>query len=388
MAESEDNRAVIAVRYLSLACLLVACGTVPPASQPAPTAAPISTAAPAATSSLAAPDSTVPPIAIVSDVDGGARLYLASPDGERRPLASASAPTVYESSPTWSPDGQRLAFHRISEFGISELVVHDPTTGAERMVAEVGPPSTTDPRPSWSADGSRIAYWSTSGTDNEIMVADAGGGTAPVNLTQHAAADRYPAWSPDGAWIAFWSDRSGRGAVWLAPADGGDLRQLVEVGAVYGPVRWSPDSSRIAVPVQQPGERWLIQIVDLEGTPHAELSADGSVLGASWAPDGQSIAYWQIIGLVRQLWLASADGGVPRPIGPRPAAAEYRLVSHPDNRWPSPPSWSPDSTAFAVEWSAGGRVEVLVVQREGDRWASLTPPETIEGTPDWRPSPQ
>lgn len=343
--------------------------------------------APTSTSSPSATDATVQTIAIISYVDGGSHLYLTTTGGERRPLEPAAGPTVYEWSPTWSPDGGRLAFHRLSESGMSELIVHDQATGAERAVAEVGPPSTTDPRVSWSPDGSRIAYWSTSGTDNEIMLADVDGGAAPENLTRHDAADRYPAWSPDGAWIAFWSDRSGRGAIWLASADGGDVRQLVEVGAVYGSVAWSPDSSRIAVPVEQPGERWLIHLVDVEGTRHAELSAEGSVLGASWAPDGQSIAYWQTIGFVRQLWLAGADGSDPRPIGPAPAAAEYRFVSHADNRWPSRPSWSPDSTAFAVEWSAGGRVEVIVVQREGDRWASLTPPEASDGSPDWRPSP-
>ena len=377
---------MIVFGLLGVAGLLVACGTVAPASQPLPTGVPTSTATPAATSSPRLSDAAELPIAMVTDADGGARLYLTGTDGERRPLAPASAPTVHGSSPTWSPDGRRLAFLRLSDSGMSELVVHDPTSGDERVVTEVGPPSTTDPRVSWSPDGSRIAYWSTSGTDNEIMLADVDGGAAPENVTRHEAADRYPAWSPDGAWIAFWSDRSGHGAVWLASADGGDLRQLAEAGAMYGPVAWSPDSSRIAVPIEQPGERWLIHLVDVKGRLQAGLSAEGSVLGASWAPDGQSIAYWQTIGFVRQLWLAGPDGSDPRPIGPAPAAAAYRLASHPADRWPVRPSWSPDSAAFAVEWSAGGRVEVLVIQREGDMWASLTPAEVSDGSPDWRPA--
>jgi hypothetical protein len=389
IAATGHNSAVTVVRWLGIAAVLVACGTAPPPSQPATGGAPTPTPSGSATPAAKAPAVPIPgfpPIAIVSDIDGGARLYLAAADGDRQPLSPASDVSVYESSPAWSPDGRWLAFHRINESGIRELHVHEPATGVERAIAEVGPPSSTDPRVSWSPDGSRIAYWSTSGTDNEIMIIDIGG-DAPMNLTRHDAADRYPAWSPDGASIAFWSDRSAaERSGWHPPTV-----------ATYG------SSSRSGRCTAQ----W-------RGHPTRAESPSRSSSRANAGSSGSSIRTAPLMPSSARMAASSARHGLPtvsrsrtgRPSassvssglrvrtaetlarsGPAPAAIEYRLVSHPDNQWPSPPSWSPDSKAFAVELAAGGRVEVLVVQRDGERWTSLTPPEASEGTPDWRPSP-
>ena len=87
--------------------------------------------------------------------------------------------------------------------------------------------------PSWSPDGRRIAFiserdghahprvpgWFTS----EIYVMDADGGNQQ-NLTNHPSDDRSPSWSPDGTRIVFESDRDNdRGhniEIYVMDADG------------------------------------------------------------------------------------------------------------------------------------------------------------------------
>ena len=65
-----------------------------------------------------------------------------------------------------------------------------------------------DGSPSWSPDGRRIAFDSTRDGNREIYVMNADG-SGVTRLTHNPADDGYPAWSPDGRHIAFDSDRDG-----------------------------------------------------------------------------------------------------------------------------------------------------------------------------------
>src|SRR5262249_2887307 len=118
---------------------------------------------------------------------------------------------------------------------------------------------TTDPgyegEPTFSPDGQTIAYVSDRDGNFEIYLQQISGGTA-INLTRNPAADIQPAFSPDGREIAFVSDRSGTseilhaapglpvvgGDVWIMPALGGAARRIVEHGEFPS---WTPDGSAL-----------------------------------------------------------------------------------------------------------------------------------------------
>ena len=83
--------------------------------------------------------------------------------------------------------------------------------------------------PTWSPDGQRLAYESGVGNLNnsDIWVAQPGGGE-PVNLTKDSPAnDRRPSWSPSGREIAFLSNRDGDWGVYVVAAIGGSPRKVL-----------------------------------------------------------------------------------------------------------------------------------------------------------------
>ena len=82
--------------------------------------------------------------------------------------------------------------------------------------------------PSWSPDGSRLAFVSNRSGDEEIYAAKADG-RGLTRLTRLPGADLSPAWSSDGRRLA-WSHR---GEIWAMNAAGADKRRLVGRARVW-----------------------------------------------------------------------------------------------------------------------------------------------------------
>ena len=88
---------------------------------------------------------------------------------------------------------------------------------------------TNNPRddwhPSWSPDGERIAFASEMEGNFEIYVMDADGENQQ-RLTDDPRSDWHPSWSPDGERIAFTSDRDRDFEIYVMDADGGNQQKL------------------------------------------------------------------------------------------------------------------------------------------------------------------
>ncbi len=163
-----------------------------------------------------------------------------------------------------SPDGRRLAFVALDRLYVMELPVNasGDTSGAVPSPRRLTDMEVGEFEPTWSPDGQWIAYttWSDSGGGHVYRVSAAAGRggqqARPERLTPAAAYYAEPAWSPTGDRIVVMrsSARSfdetlerGLGAaddiVWL-PARGGAPTLIAPSGGLANP-HFTSDSSRV-----------------------------------------------------------------------------------------------------------------------------------------------
>jgi len=221
-------------------------------------------------------------------------IWTVRPDGsDPRPLTSGKGS---KSDPTWSADGQRLAF----EWGRAIWFVSVNGSGVTQVTApERG---TWDGHPSWSPDGSQIAFERYPG----IWIVNVDG--SGLRLLQHSDRrfDRAPDWSPDGTRIAFTSVRRTNSIhptdVWTMGVRGqGRTRVTNDIGWDYDP-SWSPDGERIAYEhwrdIDAAGDIAWTHVVNSDGTDQIELNPTGAEypedLGPAWSPNGNRLVFWSV----------------------------------------------------------------------------------------------
>ena len=143
----------------------------------------------------------------------------------------------WNTAPSWSPDGQWIVFETNRD-GNDEIYLMDPDGGQLRNLSDH---PGRDKYPSWSPDGSKIAFSSNRDGNQEIYIMSLDG-SEPMRVTQHASDDKRPAWSPDGRMIAFYSDRESRGNfdIYIIPVDGGNAVKLTSNLDFDGYPAWRP----------------------------------------------------------------------------------------------------------------------------------------------------
>ncbi len=140
-----------------------------------------------------------------------------------------------EVSPSWSPDGRKIAYVS-GESGSPQVYVYDTTTGSKRRISFSGDYNTS---PSWSPKGDLIAYSGIVEGHHQIFIASLDTGSV-TQLTHGSSNNEAPTWSPDGRMIAFSSTQSGRNAIWVMLKHGGDARLLTELPGSQILPSWSP----------------------------------------------------------------------------------------------------------------------------------------------------
>ncbi len=111
-------------------------------------------------------------------------IWTVAPDGSERALLFSGG-----SDPTWSPDCKHLAV--MVDVGIAVLS----REGNVQYVRQTGWSAT----PTWSPDGSRIAFYEVCCDTRGIWAMRSSDGG---DLTLVAPGADSPAWSPDGLWLA------------------------------------------------------------------------------------------------------------------------------------------------------------------------------------------
>jgi TolB protein len=215
--------------------------------------------------------------------------------------------TVLEStqpilSPSWSPDGSRLAYVSF-EKKRSMVFVQNIWTGERTRVAEfVG----INSAPSWSPDGRRLAITLSKDGNAEIYIYDIAT-TKLRRLTRHPAIDTEPTWSPDGGSIIFTSGRSGRPQIYQMSVGGGEARRLTFEGNYNAGASFSPDGRTIVL-ITNRGQGYKVGIYSVKNRSIRVLTRTTSDESPSFAPNGDMIMYATQNSGRNVLSTVSADG--------------------------------------------------------------------------------
>jgi len=227
-----------------------------------------------------------------------------------------------------------------------------------------------DTSPDWSPDGQRIAFISNRDGNDELYVMDADGKN-PRRLTNHPGWDGGPSWSPDGQRIAFGSYRDGNWEIYAMDADGDNQRNLTNNPANDCVPSWSPDGQRIAFTSKRDGGNFEIYVMDADGKNQRNLTNSPAEDNfPTWSPGGQGIAFGFVQDGNFEIYVMDADGKNPR-----------RLTNNVAND--TFPSWSPDGQRIAFVSDRDGDREIYVMDADGNNLHNLTNNPAEEGTPDW-----
>ena len=224
----------------------------------------------------------------------------------------------YDSSPSWSPDGKRIAFDsdREGRFNWEIYVMDADGRNLQRLTNNPDDDGHPDDRyPSWSPDGAHIVFTARReehvenkfAVTYEIYVMDADGGNQQ-RLTDNRNNEWAPVWSPDGKRIAFYSDRKGtfdNFDIYVMDADGGNQQNLTNNRAWNRHPSWSPNGERIAFSSNRDGN-WEIYVMDTDGGNQQNLTNNRhSDANPAWlnspfsvSPVGKKFTMW---GRLKQL---------------------------------------------------------------------------------------
>jgi Tol biopolymer transport system component/DNA-binding winged helix-turn-helix (wHTH) protein len=329
--------------------------------------------------------------------------------------------------------------------------------------------------PTFSPDGNQIAFTWTGSDRSELsdLYVKVVGTDTPVQLTHNPATVIIPAWSPDGRFIAFTRfkvDSPEDSGVFVIPSVGGPERKLGTLTfgkyTYQGGLTWTPDGRSVIFPEPYESE-FKSQLVVLNvdtlehralpspssrctahglprfspdgktlafacmysfglggvfvqawpnGTPRQILEARGEVDGLTWGPEGRSLVYT----LSSNLWRIPVRGGTPErlwfgqnaynptvaptaerlafthqeeemdlhrlPLGNVEDSAEKSVRFVPSELSQKNPQYSPDGKRVAFESNRSGSIEVWVSNVDGTDLQRLTSfGGPLTGTPRWSP---
>jgi len=212
-------------------------------------------------------------------------LWVADSDGESAQSALRSVEPII--SPSWSPNGNQLAYVSF-ESRKPVVYVHDVDTGKRRLVANF---KGSNSAPAWSPDGKTLALTLSRDGGSQLFVLDVGSSSAePRRLATSTAIDTEPVFTADGRFIYFVSDRGGSPQIYKIPAAGGTAERITFTGGYNISPTLSPDGRWLAY-ISRVAGAFKLHIQDLGTGQVLALTETLADENPSFAPNGRMIIY-------------------------------------------------------------------------------------------------
>jgi Tol biopolymer transport system component len=299
----------------------------------------------------------------------------------------------------WSPDGIRIAFHRISGTD-SGVYVIPALGGPEKKLRST---DATLPWPavsiSWSPDGKWIAFADSTGYGQRIfLLSPEGLESKQISHAEGCLHDVMPAFSHDGkqlAYLCLLNFNDWKNGIYSMAISGGTPRLIATFVGWNAPsgIAWTGDDKKLILsrPMNK-AEYELDEVTIAEGSMRSfsfgqnptwpAISSRGDKLAFTsssnqvniwrkdllhpqapavklisstheqrlpqYSPDGKHIAFTSSRGGISEIWISDADG------------TQLVQISNFKNSWTGTPRWSPDSKKIAFDSRRSGHPEVYV----------------------------
>ncbi|MBI2742295.1 MAG: Tol-Pal system protein TolB [Chlamydiales bacterium] len=137
------------------------------------------------------PDGTK--VAFVSDKDRSMRIYVipATGSGRRANPQLITKQNSENSCPSWSPDGRKLAYSAKTG-GVRQIWIYDFATQEERQLTSG---AGNKENPTWAADSLHLVFNSTDASSSELYVVNLNQPDA-IRITKGQGKNHYPTWGP------------------------------------------------------------------------------------------------------------------------------------------------------------------------------------------------
>ena len=213
------------------------------------------------------------------------QLVVADADGANPHVVLDSRQPVM--SPSWSPDGNWLAYASF-ENRRESIYVQQVRTGERRLVsARLG----ANTAPSFSPDGRKLAL-TLGGSDGNLDIFVLDLATQQLTrITDDPAIDTEPVWAPDGRSLFFTSDRGGGPQIYqVGLGPGARPKRITFEGSYNADPSVSPNGTQLAM-MTQDGGSYHIAIMDLTSSTVRVLSHGHLDKSPSFAPNGNTLIY-------------------------------------------------------------------------------------------------
>ncbi len=218
----------------------------------------------------------------------------------------------------WSPDGSGRVAWIYGPSGVQNTLMLTDRAGNDRALASHQGISS----PSWSPDGTSIAYV---GMDNNfgtqfIYKFEPEGPPPDRNKPQRffsARMDRPEsfrgvAWGK--AHLAFVSNYTGQYEIWRLNTDGSGPLQITNDKRENGSPAWSPDGTRLTYYSRQTDGSYQIMIANADGTNVRKLTNAGNNFTPTWSQDGNWIAFASTRGGRLDVYMMDKNGNNVQPL--------------------------------------------------------------------------